>query len=63
MKNVGIRGIVRDIVGIYLGFEIIRGYITHNFAVTPYILAAGSILLLLGLWFIFERIGIIPKYA
>ena len=59
----GIRGVIRDIAGIYLGFEIVRGYITHNFTLTPYILIAGSILLLLGLWFILERIGIIPKLA
>jgi hypothetical protein len=59
----GTRGVIRDIVGIYLGFEIIRGYISHNFTLTPYILIAGLILLLLGLWFILERIGISPKIA
>ena len=59
----GIRGVIRDIVGIYLGFEIVRGYLSHNFTLTPYILIAGLVLLILGLWFVLERIGIIPKLA
>jgi hypothetical protein len=58
---VGIRGVIRDIIGIYLGFEIVRGAIYGNFTVTTPILIAGIALLVLGIWFILERIGILPQ--
>lgn len=57
----GVRGILRDIAGIYLGIEIIRGVITQNFVISKYILIAGIVLLIFGLWFLLERIGIIPR--
>lgn len=56
-----IRAIIRDIIGIYLGYEIIRGYISHSFVIKPAILVAAGILLLFGIWFLLERIGILPK--
>ena len=57
----GIRGIVRDIAGIYLGIEIIRGLITDNFVLSKYIIIAGLLLMIFGIWFFLERIGILPK--
>ncbi|MEM5829541.1 MAG: hypothetical protein QW040_02480 [Candidatus Aenigmatarchaeota archaeon] len=57
----GVRGFIRDIVGIYLGFEIIRGTITKHFEITTPIIACGAILLIFGVWFILERVGILPK--
>ncbi|MEM5772691.1 MAG: hypothetical protein QXL86_00460 [Candidatus Aenigmatarchaeota archaeon] len=57
----GVRGFIRDIVGIYLGFEIIKGAITKHFEITIPIIACGLILLGFGIWFILERVGIIPK--
>ena len=57
----GVRGIVRDIAGIYLGFEIVRGLITDNFVLSKYIIIAGLVLLIFGIWFFLERIGVLPK--
>ena len=56
-----IRAVARDILGIYLGYEIIKGYIQHNFAINTFILLAAAILLIFGVWFLLERTGIIPK--
>jgi len=57
----GIRGIVRDIAGIYLGVEIVRGAITNTFTINKYILIAALILLIFGIWFILERFGVVQK--
>ena len=57
----GVRGILRDIAGIYLGIEIIRGLITDSFVINKYIVIAGLILLIFGVWFILERFGVLPK--
>lgn len=57
----GARGFIRDIIGIYLGFEIIKGAITKDFEITGPIIACGLVLLAFGIWFILERIGILPK--
>mgnify|MGYP000119369794 CR=1 FL=1 len=57
----GIRGFIRDLIGIYLGFEIIKGAITKHFELTMPIIVCAVILLALGIWFILERIGLLPK--
>jgi hypothetical protein len=57
----GLRGLIRDVIGIYLGFEIIKGAVTKNFEITMPIIACATILLAFGIWFILERIGLLPK--
>ena len=57
----GARGFIRDIIGIYLGFEIIKGAITKHFEINMPIIVCAAILLAFGIWFILERIGILPK--
>jgi putative effector of murein hydrolase LrgA (UPF0299 family) len=57
----GLRGLIRDMVGIYLGFEIIKGAITKHFEITVPIIVCGAVLLTFGIWFILERLGILPK--
>jgi hypothetical protein len=56
----GIRGIIRDIVSVYLGFEIMRGYLTGEFYMLS-ISVAGMVLFGLALWFLLERTGILPR--
>jgi hypothetical protein len=58
----GLRAIVRDILGIYVGYEIVRAFIfkDFNFGNTALLIAA-IILLAFGAWFLLERIGILPK--
>jgi len=57
----GIRGIVRDIVGILLGLQIIGGAMSGSFTIDSIVLIEAIILLAFGIWFILERIGILPK--
>lgn len=56
----GVRGIVRDLISFYLGYEIIRGHITGNFAMTN-ISVAVIALVVIAIWFMLERIGLLPK--
>ncbi len=55
----GLRGIIRDLVGIYLGYEIARGALTNQFVLSSPIIASGVILLVLGIWFVLERVGLL----
>lgn len=55
-----VRGIVRDIISLYLGYEIIRGWITGTYAYNN-ILTTGIVLFALAVWFLLERIGVLPK--
>ena len=57
----GLRGIVRDIVGILLGFQIISGALSGSFTIDSVVVIEAIILLVFGVWFILERIGILPK--
>jgi hypothetical protein len=57
----GLRGIVRDIVGILLGFQIISGALSGSFTIDNVVVIEAIILLVFGVWFILERIGILPK--
>jgi len=56
----GVRGILRDIVSVYLGIEIIRGYVTGKFFVAN-ISVAGIVLFVIAIWFLLERIGVLSK--
>ena len=57
----GVRAILRDLLSLYLGYEIIRGYLFGNFVLTSQIVIAAVALFALAVWFILERIGLIPK--
>lgn len=57
----GVRGFIRDIISIYLGYEIIRGFVSDDFAITLPILIVTIALFALTIWFILEKIGILPK--
>jgi len=57
----GLRGVVRDIIGVYLGIEIITGYFLNSLKVTSHMLVAAIMILLLSIWFLLERIGIAKK--
>lgn len=57
----GIRGIVRDIISIILGFQIIAGAMSGNFTIDTTILVEAIILFLFGIWFLLERVGVLPK--
>jgi len=53
----GLRGFLRDGLSLYLGYKIIGMWIYH----TPFstnVGYAGVALLLLTIWFVFEKVGI-----
>ena len=58
----GIRGIIRDIISIYLGVEIIRGYLFGQFFMLN-ISVAGMALFVLAVWFLLERFSVLPKFG
>ncbi|MDI6806656.1 MAG: hypothetical protein QMD14_02460 [Candidatus Aenigmarchaeota archaeon] len=51
----GLRGIIRDFVGIYLGYRIISAHLFGNLEIDWSILLCAVILLLFGIWFLLER--------
>ena len=59
----GIRGIVRDIIGIYVGYEIVRAFVSNNFVFGRGVLIAGALLFVFGIWFLLERFGVVPKFT
>jgi len=59
----GVRGLIRDLIGLYLGYEIIKGYVYQSFSFTPTILIATVVLLALSIWFLLERTGILPRLS
>jgi putative Mn2+ efflux pump MntP len=56
----GVRGAIRDVLGVYLGIMVTKNYFTNS-TVDIYTLFAGVVLLIFGVWFILERIGLLPK--
>lgn len=56
----GIRGIIKDALFVYLGYMIIRLYITDGKVTTSMVLVTIVIFLMIG-WFMLERVGIIDK--
>lgn len=57
----GIRAIIRDFLGIYLGYEILKGYLYKSFQINDFILLTALAMLVLSIWFLLERIGVLPK--
>ncbi len=55
----GIRGVIRDIIGIYIGFRLMQaiwfGIPNHH------AFLFGAIIFFFSVWFMLERFGIIPK--
>jgi uncharacterized protein YjaZ len=57
-----IRAVIRDMLGLYLGYEILKGYLyPKSFQITDYILLAALAMFLMSIWFFLERVGILPK--
>ena len=54
------RGRIKDIVSIYLGYKVIAMWI-FNAEMTTNVGLAAFVVLGLSVWFMLERVGIIPK--
>jgi len=53
-----LRGVLRDILSIYLGYKVIKIWIFGS-AFSSDVGWAAFALLLLSVWFVFERVGVL----
>lgn len=54
------RGLIRDIISLYLGIKIFKIWLFGS-SFTPEVGWAALALFILAVWFLLERVGIIPK--
>lgn len=59
----GIRSLIRDVLAIYLSFFIFQNIINGKIKAELSIILASLFLFLLTIWFLLEKIGIIPKFG
>jgi len=57
----GARGIIRDIIGIYAGFVLLSYASLGNEISKGAAFWLGLFFLVFSVWFLLERIGVIPK--
>lgn len=57
-----LRGVLRDFLSLYVGYKIL-GIWLFDAKFTPGIGWAALFLFILAVWFIFERVGILPKFG
>jgi lipopolysaccharide export LptBFGC system permease protein LptF len=59
----GIRSLIRDVLAIYISFFIFQNIINGKIKAELSIILASLFLFLLTIWFLLEKIGIIPKFG
>lgn len=57
MDYMGLRGFLRDILSFYLGYKVIGMWVFHS-AITSNVGYAAVALILITLWFLLEKFGI-----
>jgi len=57
----GIRGLIRDIISIYFGIQIILLVLQDKIPTKLQLLMYAAFLLFFSLWFLMERLGLLPK--
>jgi len=57
----GFRGIIRDILGIYIGYKLLACVITDTLPSPDQLILYAAALLIFSIWFMLERIGLLPK--
>jgi lipopolysaccharide export LptBFGC system permease protein LptF len=62
-NEMGIRSLIRDVLAIYLSFFIFQNIINGKIKAELTIILASLFLFLLTIWFLLEKIGIIPKFG
>ncbi len=55
----GFRGIIRDIIGIYIGFSLMQALWIGISNAEAFLY--GAVIFFFSVWFMLERLGIIPK--
>jgi len=57
----GFRGIIRDIICIYIGYKLLVCVITDTIPTSDQLILYAAALLIFSVWFMLERIGLLPK--
>ncbi|OIN86366.1 MAG: hypothetical protein CO092_04260 [Candidatus Aenigmarchaeota archaeon CG_4_9_14_3_um_filter_37_18] len=57
----GVRGVIRDIISIYFGIQIILLVLHDKVPTKGQLLLYAAFLLFFSIWFLMERIGLFPK--
>jgi|YelNatPaOPRAMG01_1025707.scaffolds.fasta_scaffold29332_4 hypothetical protein len=57
----GVRSLIRDILTLYVCFIVFGNLISGNMKVDTTFILATILLFLLTIWFLLEKIGLIPK--
>ena len=57
----GFRSFLRDGLVFYLAYKIIKGYLFHDFHLDGTLVLLTLLLLLMTVWFLLEKMGILAK--
>jgi len=57
----GVRGVIRDVLALYVSYRIIEGFVSKNLVADSHLLLSSILLFFLTLWFLLEKIGLIRK--
>jgi hypothetical protein len=57
------RSFIRDLIVFYLVYEILRSYFSKSLQVSTGMLIASILLLFLTIWFLLEKIGVLPSLS
>jgi hypothetical protein len=57
------RSFIRDLIVFYLVYEILRSYFSKSLQVSTGMVIASILLLFLTIWFLLEKIGVLPSLS
>ncbi len=57
----GVRGVIRDVLALYVSYRVLEGALFKKFAADFHLVLCSLLLLILTLWFLLEKIGLIRK--
>ena len=57
----GVRGVIRDLISIYFGIQIVLLVLQDKVPTKGQLLLYATFLLFFSIWFLMERVGLFPK--
>lgn len=57
----GVRGVIRDVLALYVSYRVLEGALFNKFAPDLHLVLCSLLLLILTLWFLLEKTGLIRK--
>lgn len=55
----GFRSFLRDLLTLYLGYQVIKSYLFGEFSFSIILLLVTVVLMVFTLWFLFEKLGLV----